>query len=82
MLAAPERLRCEYLANPLGIQVVRPRLSWWPNDDRPAEVQTAYQILAASSHSALVNACAAAAAGDSPGAVLWDSGRVDSADTV
>ena len=24
----PERLRCEYLDNPLGIDVVEPRLSW------------------------------------------------------
>lgn len=82
MLAAPERLRCEYLANPLGIEVVRPRLSWWPNDDRSAEVQTAYQILAASSHAALIAAADAATAGEPVGPALWDSGRVDSAQTV
>jgi alpha-L-rhamnosidase len=26
--AAPENLRCEYLDNPLGIDVIKPRLSW------------------------------------------------------
>ena len=49
MLGAPTRLRCEYLSNPLGIDETRPRLSWWVDDDRPAELQTAYRILAASS---------------------------------
>lgn len=24
----PERLRCEYLTDPLGIDVLHPRLSW------------------------------------------------------
>src|SRR5262245_64250881 len=45
---APTRLRCEYLENPLGIDEQRPRLSWWLDDERPAELQTAYRILAAS----------------------------------
>ena len=47
MAGAPKRLRCEYLENPLGIGARAPRLSWWLDDDRPAEIQTAYQILAA-----------------------------------
>ena len=82
MLAAPERLRCEYLRNPLGVDALRPRLSWWPIDGRSAEVQTAYQILAADSATALQDACAALLAGEDGGPVLWDSGRVDSAQTV
>jgi len=82
MLAAPERLRCEYLRNPLGVDALRPRLSWWPTDHRPAEVQTAYQILAAESAMSLRQACAALLAGSDCGPVLWDSGRVDSAQTV
>ncbi len=83
MLAAPERLRCEYLRNPLGVDALRPRLSWWPNDDRPAEVQTAYQIIAADSVDSLRLACAAAVTVNGvTGPVLWDSGRVDSAQTV
>lgn len=83
MLAAPERLRCEYLRNPLGVDALRPRLSWWPTDERPAEVQTAYHILAADSLAALERACAAVANdAANTGPVLWDSGRVDSAETV
>jgi alpha-L-rhamnosidase len=41
-------LRCEYRVNPLGIDVLKPRLSWEMKSDRRGEVQTAYQILVAS----------------------------------
>jgi alpha-L-rhamnosidase len=64
---APCRLRCEYLNDPLGIDVPRPRLSWWVGDHRPAELQTAYRIIAAS-HPDLL----ALEEGD-----LWDTGRVE-----
>src|ERR1017187_192033 len=40
-----ENLRCEYLANPKGIDVLRPRLSWLLNSDRRGEKQTAYQVV-------------------------------------
>ena len=83
MLAAPERLRCEYLSDPLGIDIERPRLSWWPNDSRSAEVQSAYQVLAAAAPEVLLDAGAATGSADAAdGDLLWDSGRVDSADTV
>jgi alpha-L-rhamnosidase len=59
-------LRCEYLTNPVGIDVMQPRLSWWLESDRRGEKQTAYQILVASSAKEL-----AADRGD-----LWDSGKV------
>jgi alpha-L-rhamnosidase len=68
MLGAPRRLRCEYLHNPLGIDIARPRLSWCIDDPRPAEIQTAYQLLAASSDRQLANDVGN----------LWDSGRVSS----
>ncbi|MEZ5559501.1 MAG: family 78 glycoside hydrolase catalytic domain [Pseudomonadales bacterium] len=71
MRGAPIRLRCEYLENPLGIDEQRPRLSWWVNDPRPAEIQTAYQIQAALSLEALHAAVAE----------LWDSGHVASRQT-
>ncbi len=67
MQGAPVRLRCEYLSDPLGIDSARPRLAWWSGDERPAELQTAYQILAAS-HPDLL----AMDEGD-----LWDTGRVE-----
>ncbi len=67
----PVQLRCEYLKNPLGIDAVHPRLSWIfeaePGGSR-GQLQTAYQILVASSRRGL-----RAANGD-----LWDTGRVNS----
>ena len=44
----PDRLRCEYLVNPLGIDAVRPRLSWIVQSGEREQVQTAYQVLVAS----------------------------------
>ena len=72
----PRYLRCEYLVNPLGIDVTEPRLSWIvevadPANER-AQKQTAYRVLVASSGDAL-----AADRGD-----LWDSGKVDSSETA
>ena len=67
-----EALRCEYLADPLGIDVTKPRLSWTLASDQRGVKQTAYQILVASSAAAL-----AADQGD-----LWDSGRVPSDETA
>src|SRR5439155_12852851 len=50
-LLTPEYLRCEYLQNPLGVDTNYgpPRLFWIVKSSRRAQVQTAYQILAASS---------------------------------
>lgn len=61
-------LRCEYLTNPLGIDVATPRLSWTLSSNRRGEMQTAYQILVASSQKLLKED-----KGD-----LWDSGKVSS----
>jgi alpha-L-rhamnosidase len=64
-------LRCEYLKNPLGIDVFKPRLSWVIEEggqkikDR-GQKQTAYQVLVASSEKLLKNDN-----GD-----LWDSGKL------
>lgn len=69
MREAPTRLRCERMDNPLGLEESSPRLSWWVNDPRPAEMQTAYHIQAARTLESLQR-------GD---ATLWDSGRVGSA---
>lgn len=68
---APASLRCEYQENPLGIDVVRPRLSWVLEDSRQGAVgrglkQKSYQVLVASSEK-LINEDL----GD-----LWDSGKV------
>ncbi|MEM9833123.1 MAG: family 78 glycoside hydrolase catalytic domain [Bacteroidota bacterium] len=61
-------LRCEYLENPLGIDVAEPRLAWKLQLDISDTRQTAYHILVASSPEILAND-----EGD-----LWDSDRVSS----
>jgi alpha-L-rhamnosidase len=66
------QLRCEYLRNPLGIGETSPRLSWIIESDRRREIQTAYQILVASTAELL-----AADKGD-----LWDSGKIPSDDSA
>ena len=64
----PAFLRCEYRVNPLGIDIVKPRLSWILDSDRRAQAQSAYQVLVATSEAKL-----AADEGDA-----WDSGKVES----
>jgi len=66
-----ENLRCEYLSNPLGIDVLQPRLSWELREERRGARQTAYAVRVASSREALL-------AGE---ADLWDSGTIDSDST-
>jgi alpha-L-rhamnosidase len=61
-------LRCEHHANPLGLDVPRPRLSWQLRSDRRSARQTAYRLTAAASEAALL------AERD----LLWDTGRVES----
>src|SRR5512132_1819694 len=61
-------LTCEYRTNPLGIDVLQPRLSWQIQSDRRGARQIAYRILAASSEAGL----------QSGTDLLWDSGRVES----
>ncbi|MCX6039303.1 MAG: glycoside hydrolase family 78 protein [Chloroflexi bacterium] len=41
-------LRCEYLENPIGIDIFRPRLSWRLQSKKRGARQTAYQIIAKS----------------------------------
>ena len=65
-------MRCEYLVDPLGIDVARPRLSWIVRSGERAQVQTAYRVLVASTPHRL-----AADDGD-----LWDSGAVRSDATL
>lgn len=62
------KLRCEYLINPLGIDVPQPRLSWIIESERRGERQAAYQLLVASSAELLKDD-----KGD-----LWDSGKMNS----
>ncbi|MCE9615222.1 MAG: glycoside hydrolase family 78 protein [Lentisphaerae bacterium] len=64
----PQALRCEYLQNPIGLDDAQPRLSWQVSDTRRGAVQTAYQIVVATSID-LLNV-------EAPD--VWDSGKVKS----
>ena len=71
----PTHLRCEYRENPLGIDLESPRMSWIVNATNASDRglrQTGYQILVASTLEMLNQDV-----GD-----LWDSGRVDSDETI
>jgi len=67
-----EELRCEYLVNPLGIDVERPRLSWTMTAGPRGRRQSAYHVLVAARPENLRQG-----RGD-----LWDSGRVSSDQTA
>ena len=41
-------LKCEYIANPLGIDILNPRLSWKLESPTNGQKQTAYQIIVSS----------------------------------
>ena len=62
------KLRCEYLTDPVAIDVDRPRLSWVLESQARGQVQAAYRVLVASTPTLL-----AEDRGD-----LWDSGEVRS----
>ncbi len=65
-------LRCESRAEPLGVDVLQPRLSWIIESKERAQRQTAYRVVVASSKNML-----AAGRGD-----LWDSGKVTNRETL
>ncbi|MDD3108844.1 MAG: hypothetical protein PHV49_06530, partial [Alistipes sp.] len=66
--AEVERLRCEYLCEPQGIDIKTPRLSWVITSKVRGDRQSAYRIVVASTPEKLRRG-----EGD-----LWDSGRIDS----
>src|SRR5690606_8921639 len=68
----PVNLRCEGMSNPLGIDVVNPRLSWSLESSERAQKQAAYQIQVASRPELL----------ERDEADLWDSGRVESDESL
>ena len=48
-MKAPLELKCEYAVDPLGVEVPQPRFSWVLESDQRGQMQSAYQILVASS---------------------------------
>src|SRR5688572_18714016 len=67
-----DKLRCEYLTNPLGLNETKPRFSWVLRSDENGQKQTAYRVVVASTPDLLKKGT-----GD-----LWDSGKVQSDETV
>ena len=61
------KLRCEYRADPLGIDTQNPRLSWVPESNVRSQRQTCYQVIVAGKEQNLHKDY-----GD-----LWDSGKVN-----
>src|SRR2546425_11265525 len=51
--AAPRKLKCEYLSDPLGVDVARPRLSWVLEHGERGQKQTAYEGIVATPPDAL-----------------------------
>ena len=65
-------LRVEYLTNPIGIDVVQPRVSWRIASARRNTMQAAYQIQVASREASFAGGAN----------LLWDSGKVGSDTSV
>lgn len=68
----PVELHVEYKQNPLGIDVMKPRLSWQLTSEAHPARQTAFQILTATSRTALEGN-----EGD-----LWDTGKVTADESI
>ncbi len=69
-----QQLRCEYLENPIGIDVLAPRLSWQLKAAPDAKniMQSAYRIQVALSTGDF----------DKKSKLIWDSGKVDSSQSL
>lgn len=66
-MLTPQKLLCEYFANPIGVDVLRPRLSWQVFSEQRNAHQTAYQILVSKYPTA----------SEEPTTnVLWNTGKV------
>jgi alpha-L-rhamnosidase len=70
--ATPVRLRCEYLDNPLGIDMAAPHLSWQSDNQERNWIQAGYEILVASTDESLRDGKAD----------IWDSGKFNSSESV
>lgn len=66
------QLRCEYLVDPLGIDVTQPRLSWQLASGQRGVSQSAYEVIVASSKDRLAPETAD----------LWASGKVVSGQSI
>jgi len=65
------QLICEYKTNPLGIDVVNPRLSWQLSSSEKEVMQNAYEIRVAESPAKL-----------NSGKLIWSTGKINGAQSV
>ncbi len=65
-------LKCEYKSNPLGIDVLQPRLGWQATSSERGWMQSAYQVRVAQALDALAQGKE----------YVWDSGKVASQESV
>jgi alpha-L-rhamnosidase len=66
-MLTPDKLLCEYLVNPIGLDVRQPRLSWQASAQHRGARQTAYHIRVGNNPAALENSAAD---------IVWDTGNV------
>ncbi len=69
---APTNLLCEYVSNPLGIDVTQPRFSWILDYSERSQLQSAYQVLVASKQENL----------DADNGDKWNSDKVVSEQSI
>lgn len=67
-----KELRCEYLVNPVGIDVTNPRLSWKIVSDERNVLQNAFEIRLATTEDAIKEGRS----------LIWDSGKVFSGQSI
>jgi alpha-L-rhamnosidase len=72
VIIIPYGLKTEYLTDPLGIDVQRPRFSWQLKSEKRGTMQHAYRVIVATSRELIAQGI-----GD-----VWDSGKVISSETV
>ncbi len=70
--ASPVQLRTEHLTNPIGIDAAKPQFAWQSDATTPNWMQSAYQVLVATTETNLA----------SGNADVWDSGRIASSDSI
>jgi alpha-L-rhamnosidase len=68
----PDNLKCEYLADPIGVDNPNPRLSWLMTDSRQDAKQTAYRIYVGKDSTEVSRRKGAS----------WDSGKILSSDNL
>ncbi|HEX2919904.1 MAG TPA: family 78 glycoside hydrolase catalytic domain [Bacteroidales bacterium] len=64
----PGNLKCEYIVNPVGIDMQRPRFTWNLNDERRGARQTAFRIFIGTDSAEVANGKG----------MIWSSGKVSS----